>query len=140
MTNLAGKDTSKYLRPVPDSSPFSFRKTKHNIRGRGCMKLQWDTELQGYASGEMERQPFEGKGSCTRMCFHCKKALVLDQEGNPVKQPVETWSEDEKKSLVEFVLFHTTSDHWPCYPRCSKFWTQASECASEKQGFSLEIW
>ena len=48
-TNLAGKDTSSkyfavnksYLRPIPDSPPFSFRKTKHNIRGRGCMKLQW---------------------------------------------------------------------------------------------------
>ena len=99
------------------------------------MKLQWDTELQWI------RQWGDGKAAVRREGFLYENVFSLQKSACPlrtmkfkkkkqahaVKQPVETWSEKENKSLVEFVLFHTTSDHWPCYPRSSKFWTQASE-------------
>ena len=81
-TNLAGKDTSSkyfaanknYLRPIPDSPPFSFRKTKHNIRGRGCMKLQWDMELQWI------RQWGNGKAAVRREGFLYENVFSLQKK------------------------------------------------------------
>ena len=38
----------------------------------------------------------------------------------------EKWSEEEVKTLAEFVFFHTTGDKWPSHKQ-SAFWTSASE-------------
>ena len=86
----------------------------------------------------------KGRVPVRECVFTAKKRLsfedneVQEEEASPVKQPVETWSEEENKSLVEFVLFHTTSDHWPCYPRSSKFWTQASEYVHQRSKASVQ--
>ena len=86
----------------------------------------------------------KGRVPVRECVFTAKKCLsfedneVQEEEASPVKQPVETWSEEENKSLVEFVLFHTTSDHWPCYPRSSKFWTQASEYVHQRSKASVQ--
>ena len=35
----------------------------------------------------------------------------------PVESP-ETWTEEEKKALVEFTLFHGTGERWPMTSDC----------------------
>ena len=82
------------------------------------MKLQWDTELQwirqwgdGKAAVRREGFLYENVFSLQKKRLSFEDNEVQEEEASSVKQPVETWSEEENKSLVEFVLFHTTSDH-----------------------------
>ena len=48
----------------------------------------------------------------------------FDEQG--LGKAVETWSSEENKALVQFVLFHGPEDVWPSHSKNSKFWSEAA--------------
>ena len=40
---------------------------------------------------------------------------------------LETWSDDENKALVKFVLFYSSPNAWPTYGKTHKYWREAAE-------------
>ncbi len=46
---------------------------------------------------------------------------------------METWSVEENKALVEYVLFHVGDpDTWPSHSKRSKFWKEAAEFVQQR--------
>ena len=44
----------------------------------------------------------------------------------------QTWSREEDKALVEFVLFHSDPAVWPSHSKNSKFWTDAATFVQQR--------
>ena len=53
-----------------------------------------------------------------------RRLFSFDEQG--LGKAVETWSSEENKALVQFVLFHGPEDVWPLYSKSSKFWSEAA--------------
>ena len=47
---------------------------------------------------------------------------------------VETWSMEENKALVQFILFYGPNDAWPSHSKTSKFWNEAASYVQQVGG------
>ena len=70
--------------------------------------------------------------------LNARKRLLFaeaESQGGP-KQPtcIDTWSDEESKALVEFVLFHAQEGRWPTFPKSSKFWAEVAEYVQKRGG------
>ena len=70
--------------------------------------------------------------------LNARKRLLFaeaESQGGP-KQPtcIDTWSDEENKALVEFVLFHAQEGRWPTFPKSSKFWAEVAEYVQKRGG------
>lgn len=64
------------------------------------------------------------------------RTLTLETEGGCNDGPTKTkeqWSVCELKALTEFVLFHTSGEHWPTHKQ-GAFWKCASEFVKSRGG------
>lgn len=55
---------------------------------------------------------------------------------NSINNVKEKWCNDELKALIEFVLFHSSGEHWPSHKQ-AKFWNSAGQFVKERSGSSL---
>lgn len=46
----------------------------------------------------------------------------------------ETWSDEENKALVQFLLFYGPEDSWPSHSKNSKFWSEAALFVQQNGG------
>ncbi len=56
----------------------------------------------------------------------------------PVAKFVDTWTKEENKALVEYVLFHGEPNVWPSHSKGSKFWQLAAEFVQQRSGASTK--
>ena len=50
----------------------------------------------------------------------------------------QTWSKEEDKALVEFVLFHSDPAVWPSHSKKSKFWKDAATFVQQRSKASVQ--
>ena len=50
----------------------------------------------------------------------------------------ETWTDDENRALVEFLLFYGPEDTWPSHSKSSRFWSEASLFVQQNGGSSAK--
>ena len=50
----------------------------------------------------------------------------------------QTWSREEDRALVEFVLFHSDPAVWPSHSKKSKFWTEAATFVQQRSKASVQ--
>lgn len=68
----------------------------------------------------------------------CRKLFSSnDQDVGKVSSTIETWSVEENKALVQFVLFHGPEDTWPSHSKSSKFWSEAALFIQRTGGASI---
>ena len=69
----------------------------------------------------------------------CRKLFSFnDQDVGKVSSTIETWSVEENKALVQFVLFHGLEDTWPSHSKSSKFWSEATLFIQRAGGASIK--
>ena len=62
-----------------------------------------------------------------RRRFQTRRQLFPVPEHSSVQYTSkESWSEEENKALVEFMLFHSDPSVWPSHSKKSKFWQEAA--------------
>lgn len=69
-----------------------------------------------------------GRPVRARRCVSSKRELfpALQKSPPPLQPSVETWTEEENKALVEFVLFYGDQTVWPSHSKKSRFWVDAA--------------
>ena len=71
--------------------------------------------------------------ACRRLTFSSN-----DRQEKVPSSAIETWSVDENKALVQFLLFHGPEDSWPSHSKCSKFWSEAARFVQQVGGSSVK--
>ena len=62
------------------------------------------------------------------------RKLEFVKEKEEVVNVTESWSDDENKALVQFLLFYGPEDSWPSHSKNSKFWSEAAIFVQQNGG------
>lgn len=73
------------------------------------------------AKSSKKRDPIRPTRPGTR-----RKLFSSNNQDLGIVSTIETWSNEENKALVQFVLFHGLEDAWPSHSKSSKFWSEAA--------------